>query len=264
LYINLRSNDNPWEVAAKLEALPQVDSATPDLPTETDAQHDFLKQTIGHTRFESSGPAGVAEWNEGEFIKEWESSVSCKNFIKNEDYVALKQWHRFAIGMPDIISKLFGSKANWEKIQQNLGLLNLVQLDTGYTDYSKVVGGYNLQKDEDFIDGEDARDEMVNGVLQHPGHGTRTASIIIGNNTSGEFQHDGNYGLLSVGTDEQPEADPTLPPKVGHKQSLIKLIPYRIAQSVVLISRGKNLVDAANHAISTNADVMFMCMGSYP
>ena len=72
----------------------------------------------------------------------------------------------------------------------------------------------------------------------------------------GCFKNDGNFGLLRqlAGGDV----------KVEDVLSKLKVVPYRIAQSVVLINRGKNLVDAANQAINCNADVMFMCMGSYP
>ena len=44
--------------------------------------------------------------------------------------------------------------------------------------------------------GEDARDDYKKGVLRQPGHGTRTASILIGNEPGKEITNDGNQGLF--------------------------------------------------------------------
>jgi len=42
------------------------------------------------------------------------------------------------------------------------------------------------------------------------------------------------------------------------------VIPYRISKSVILIGRGRNLFNAVSQAINADADIIFMCMGSYP
>lgn len=247
VYATIRSNENPWELAAKLEALPQVTTATPDLPMETDVQYQYVKST--KTNFESSPLEstndGTAEWNEDKFISSWSAS---KYFNVNnlnhpdtgkDEQAKMRMWNRKCVNMPAFDEK--------NPFPANINKIRLVQLDTGYTDNSKVKGGFDLENDEDFIDGNDARDEMSSGLLQHPGHGTRTASILIGGKST--FKSDGNMGILF---DDQ------------RRQPMLQVIPYRVAQSVILIGRGKYVVDAVNHAISTNADVMFMCMGSYP
>lgn len=263
-YITIRTTENPWEVSAKLEALPQVKTASPDLPMDTDMQYgsrsnfrvtesDFMEN------MKTSRAAGIAD----DFKMKWNSSPY---FDLKEDQTEQRQrsWNRIAIGLTetfpekpnfkklvgtDIQSLIYKSIPNpneAKKVFEKLKLLNLIQLDTGYTDHAKVRGKFNYDRDEDFIDGSDARDEMIAGLLKHPGHGTRTASIIFGGKMN--YIKDGNNGVLC---DKQEE-------------SLIKIIPYRIAESVILIGRGKNLVDAVNQAINSNADVVFMCMGSYP
>lgn len=239
-YIGIRSNKNPWEIAAYLEDLPQIEIATPDLPVVTDIAKENLIG-IQNSDVESTKNR-FAQWNESEFLGNWKTSHYTKDFISKKDHESIRKWNRKAVNLPDSLEEL----KDWNKISEHLSEIKLIQLDTGYTTHSKVLNGYNLIEDEDFMDGNDAKDEMNDGVLQFPGHGARTASIVIGNQKS-SFENDGNFGVLYT---EGPLR--------------FQLIPYRIAQSVVLIGRGKNLVDAANHAINSGADVMFMCMGSYP
>jgi subtilisin family serine protease len=100
----------------------------------------------------------------------------------------------------------------------------------------------------DFIDDDqDAKDEGDKFFFKFPQHGTRTASLVIGEKIASGFDQDGNRGILTE-----------------NGQSLIKLVPYRVAKSVVLIGRVKDMVGAANHAINNKTDVMFMCLGTYP
>ncbi|SFB70434.1 S8 family serine peptidase [Kaistella jeonii] len=268
-YITLRSNDNPWEIAAKLEALPQIKTATPDLEMETDLQKksksdNQLTESDMLENMKTSNAAG----RQDDFKTKWSASTYFK--LDDSDVFNQRLWNRTAVGLKikntthtdvySLIKDVIGYKNSQNKnksasnnlevnkIIENLKKINLVQLDTGYTDHAKVKGRFNFDCDEDFIDGSDARDEMRTGFLRHPGHGTRTASIITGGDMSSIYKNDGNYGILC---DEK-------------KNTLVNIIPYRISESVVLINRGKNVVDAVNQAVHTNADVMFMCMGTYP
>lgn len=137
----------------------------------------------------------------------------------------------------------------WDRIYQNIRELRLVQLDSGYSTHSKSFFGFDLEKDYDFIDSDtDARDSFKKFFAKHPGHGTRTGSFCIG----GKILHDslgldGNGGFLCK--DNTP---------------LIKLIPYRIAQSVILIGRGKELVRAARYAIQNQTDCDVYIHGKLP
>ncbi|MBF8456053.1 S8 family serine peptidase [Kaistella sp. G5-32] len=268
-YITLRSNDNPWEIAAKLEALPQIKTATPDLEMETDLQKknkndNELTESDMLENMKTSNAAG----RQDDFKTKWSASTYFK--LDDSDVLNQRLWNRTAVGLKikntthiDVYSlikevienknahnknKSVANNLEVDEIIENLKKINLVQLDTGYTDHAKVKGRFNFDCDEDFIDGSDARDEMRTGFLRHPGHGTRTASIITGGDMSSVYKNDGNYGILC---DEK-------------KNTLVNIIPYRISESVVLINRGKNVVDAVNQAVHTNADVMFMCMGTYP
>lgn len=268
-YLTLSSNENPWEIAAKLEALPQIKTATPDLEMETDLQKKTRtdNQLTESDMLESMKTSNAAG-REDDFKTKWGASPYFT--LDDSDVVNQRLWNRTAVGLnlknkkgtnvTSLLDELFKAKKSAagdaeqdenpdeNAIIENLKKINLVQLDTGYTDHAKVKGRFNFDCDEDFIDGSDARDDMRTGLLRHPGHGTRTASIITGGDMSSVFKNDGNYGILC---DED-------------KNSLVNIIPYRISESVVLINRGKNVVDAVNQAVHTNADVMFMCMGSYP
>lgn len=242
-YISLMTAKNPWDIAEELEALPQIDNATPDLPADTDVQREFVRSDEDTVETTESMKNRFAKWNEPEFIDHWKTSYFTKDLISKKDWEALRAWNRKAVNMPKLLSEL----KDWPTISSNLSKLKLVQLDTGYTDLSKVENGYNLNEDMDFIDNDNnAADAMDDGLLKYPGHGTRTASIVIGNSRS-NFDQNGNYGLL-----------------FNNSGLRFRMIPYRISQSVVLIGRGKNLVDSINHAAYTNADVVTMSMGSYP
>lgn len=242
-YISLMTSKNPWDIAEELEALPQIDTATPDLPADTDVQREYVRSDEDTVETTESVKNRFAKWNEPEFIDHWKTSYFTKDLISKKDWDALRAWNRKAVNMPKKLSEL----KDWSIISSNLSKLKLVQLDTGYTDLSKVENGYNLNEDMDFIDNDNnASDAMDDGLLKYPGHGTRTASIVIGN-TRSNFDQNGNYGLL-----------------FNDSGLRFRMIPYRISQSVVLIGRGKNLVDSINHAAYTNADVVTMSMGSYP
>lgn len=258
-YLTIRSDENPWELAAKLEALPQITIATPDLPMDTDMQNQHIKSFRGDREsfpFESTND-GTAAWNEDKFISNWKGSeyFRIEDKMDEKEKEKMRKWNRLAVGLDGYFRKKTDiTKIDWDSIKKNIDKIKLVQFDTGYTDHSKVHNGFDLDNDEDFIDGEDAKDEMASGMLQHPGHGTRTASLVIGTSMSKDepFKGDGNFGVVR---DTDGASSPL---------SKLKVVPYRIAQSVILIGRGKNLVDAVNQAINSDADIMFMCMGSYP
>ncbi|WP_289039129.1 S8 family serine peptidase [uncultured Zobellia sp.] len=239
-YIHVESDKSPWEVAADLEGLPQIETCTPDLEMSTDIKPGHYGRWSGNESLESLDD-GTADWDksEGDFKIKWANAHLVKDLIQNGKSQEYREWNRTAIKLP---------KVNLDGIAVNGPKVKLVQLDTGYTDHSKVMDGYNLLQDEDFIDGEDARDEMSVGLLRQPGHGTRTASIVVGKRSNGAIKNDGNQGVVVSEEDK----------------ALVKVIPYRISKSVILIGRGRNLFNAVSQAINSEADIIFMCMGSYP
>lgn len=244
-YLTINSTENPWELAEQLEKIPCIEQCIPDLPAKTD-----LGQKISANRNTQEASLDIIDdgrttWNEDEFIEEWSSSNWFKAAKKvNNTYYRFWNWE--AINMPQDKKR---NTNTWKKIKQNLSKLRLVQLDTGYTAHSKNARGYDLEKDFDFIDTDhNAKDEYNKSILKFPGHGTRTASVLIGGRLLNDLRNiDGNQGLLNF--NGKPKA---------------KIIPYRIADSVILLNRGKELQRAVKRAITLEVDVMFMCMGSYP
>ena len=246
-YLTVQSTGNPWAIAATIEGLPQVDSCRPDLQSLTDIGRN-TSDTVAPVRTTESEFVfndGTAELNESKFLGNWEKSIQVKAALKNGKDQQ-RWWNWSAINWPSVTQPVPDLSPDE---RDRLAQMRIVQLDTGYSDHSKVLGGYNTDLDFDFIDDDDnARDEEASIGLKFPDHGTRTASIVVGGplaDTTATF--DGNGGLL-----------------VSAGKRLTRLIPYRIAQSVILIGRGKQVVDGVNYAIRSGADVLFMCMGSYP
>ena len=128
---------------------------------------------------------GTANWAQSErnFKTRWANAKQVKEDIQKQNYEEYRAWNTKVVNA----NKLEAKVKDFKKIAENGKKIQLVQLDTGYTDHSKVLGRFDLLQDEDFIDGEDARDEMSVGILRHPGHGTRTASIIVGNKSNGRL-----------------------------------------------------------------------------
>lgn len=248
-YLTVQSAENPWELAARLEALPHVQSGKPDLQTLTDVGVAEGPEEEG--AFESftttSGRDGLGTWQEGEreFLKTFGAcaTVTSAKAVRPNYH---RWWNWVAINCPEDGQR---KGQPWDAIRTNLPALRFVQFDTGYSTHTKVFAGFDTDKDFDFIDDDtDARDLLERKLLKHPGHGTRTGSLAVGGALGLDANAvDGNGGLL------------TFAGKAG-----AKLIPYRIAKSVVLLGRGKELVDAANYAIKSGADVLFMSMGTYP
>ena len=99
--------------------------------------------------------------------------------------------------------------------------VRIVQFDTGYSNHPKIKNGFDYEQDFNILSNtDDAFDPQTLGILKYPGHGTRTGSILIGESNP-VLLHEGNEGLLSPDN--------------------FKLVPYRIAETVVLINRQLNL-----------------------
>jgi subtilisin family serine protease len=250
-YLTVKSADNPWTVAATIEGLPQVESCRPDLQTLTDVGRNSAlpERSIRETESDLIFNDGTAEPNETTFMTNWGKSVQVKAALKNGKDQQ-RWWNWYAINWSNVGEFLPNLLPNERSLfLDRLAHMRLVQLDTGYSNHSKIADGYDTNLDFDFVsDDPDARDEEASFLLKFPFHGTRTASIVIGGSLATDTaQLDGNAGLL-----------------VEQGKRLTKLIPYRVAESVILIGRGKQVVDAANYAVRSGADVLFMCMGSYP
>jgi endonuclease G len=251
-YIEVSSSEDPWKLAEKIENLPQVESCTPDLEVYTDvglAEESLRTERGLESAIYNDGTATV---NEDDFKKQWANAEWYKKAVNmHKTYPNYhRQWNWLAVSCPEDDKR---TKDHWVTIQNNLPKLRYVQLDTGYTRHSKSFGGYDLDKDHDFIDNDMDAEDRVNEfsdrfLLKFPSHGTRTASLTVGNKLSPDSDGlDGNSGILTF-----------------NGVNPARLIPYRIAKSVILIGRGEDMVNAASYAIQNSTDVMFMCMGAYP
>jgi predicted transcriptional regulator len=121
-----------------------------------------------------------------------------------------------------------------EKVQ-----IRIAQLDTGYTKHTGIINRLTLGYD--FLDNDpDPFDPLVDGLLKQPGHGTSTASVIIG----GGFQP--NPSSIQAGV--WPDAN---------------LQVYRIARSVVHVFHSY-ISDAICKAVESGCDVITMSMGGAP
>lgn len=114
--------------------------------------------------------------------------------------------------------------------------------DTGYRKHPGIVDNLLIELGHDFVDDDDdAQDDLVEGWLQNPSHGTGTASVII---SPSEAQ--GNYPSGKVVTGVAPGA---------------KLIPFRVSSGVVLLSP-HNLSEAIERATDQGAHVISISMGT--
>jgi hypothetical protein len=116
--------------------------------------------------------------------------------------------------------------------------IRIAHPDTGYQIHPELnAGNLDLSRDIDLIDGDDdALDPLVSGgVLQFPGHGTSTGSVII-------------------------SARGSIPRFVSGVVPHAKLVPIRTSTSVVLLSM-RNLVRALDHAVATQCHVVSISMG---
>ncbi len=261
-YLSLHSEKDPWILAEKIEQLPHVQACTPDLPMLTDSSYGRVEVNRGGIPTESAiseliRDDGVAELNEDEFLLKWRHTDLISEALNARGKYQtrlekVRKWHQKLINWDGLTNAALlpaSRRANDKsKIRTNLANLRFVQLDTGYTRHTKVYDAFDLDHDIDFVSNDsDARDEIKKWILKQPGHGTRTASISIGTTIRNDPDEvDGNPGIL-----------------YENGSSLAHLIPFRIANSVVLLGRAKELVDAVNHAIENDTDIMFMCMGTY-
>lgn len=236
-YLKIKSDLDPWTVAEEIESLHFVDFCIPDLATKTYIDPADLGVTTDGGKHDE------------EFLSQWENAQWVVKVREANAQLqdAHRWWNWAAVNFPVDINER-RKIGGWDSIEENISKLSLVQLDTGYTDHSKVKGAFDLDRDVDFVDeDDDARDEMDKSFLRQPEHGSRTASIIAGSRMKPPYALEGNSGILTT--------EDTIS---------LKLIPYRISRSVVLIGREKDAAAAAYVAVERKADVMFMCMGSYP
>ncbi len=249
--LDLPAGGDPWAVAAQLETIDGVMEAEPDLPQRTTS--GLAGQDLAAApRATEGGFLGIWEdgrskWNEEKFLRHWAGSVHLRGLDSNvsADLQQIRGWNRRATGFDRLTAQHLDAAA-----VAALSDLRIGQFDTGYSDHSKLHGGYDLTADYDLVgDDADARDELDSGVLKAPGHGTRTGSVLVGVAAAAGIGngHDGNAGFLR--TAPQGAAG-------------VLLTPFRVAKSVILIDRVSELVRGVHMAVDSGYPVLTMSMGT--
>ena len=246
LVVEVPNVGDPWAVAGELERVDGVEEAEPDLPryTAVGPEELRLERAVSLPRFlESTDNKG----DERSFLNKWLQVSPYLNTLNPQAPGFLRQvreWNHRVVNYDSAeIAALLGAAG-----LQALTTLRIAQFDTGYTDHSKVRGGYDLANDYDALDKDDNAQDELSGFNPH--HGTRTASLLIGvKESSIKAASEGNYGLLfglnSGGVDAQ-----------------VRVTPFRIAQKVVLIGNVRSLVRATERALAGRYAVMTMSMGT--
>lgn len=225
-------NGNLHEEAHSLTRIPGIEFAEPDIPLRINADPSLTRVRGGDPGVESALISdGLFEWNESAFKEAYEDS----DYVKGKQPAEYRRWNWAATKFDRVLQSI--------PSPTEAGI-RIVQLDTGYSNHTKVAGGFDLEADFNFVENHnDSLDPQTVGILKFPGHGTRTASVIIGKENA-FIQHEGNAGLLSSFD--------------------FKLVPYRIAETVVIINRQKQLAAALDLALTQGYDIITMSMGLPP
>ena len=248
-YLTVRADAHPWELAQQIENLPAIEMCTPDLESRTDVGIQEDASLAPRAEESALYNDGTAKPNENDFVTKWKAAAWFKK-AAGLGPKEIRWWNWLAVNCPRNPAQ---NTTPWLEVAGNLPKLRYVQLDTGYTLHSKSYHAYDFEKDYDFLEDDDNAEDRAKGIfdrvlLKHPSHGTRTASITLGGKLAADpLELDGNGGLLNL-----------------FPGNPVRLIPYRVTKSVIVIGRAKEVVSAANLAIRNKTDVMFTCLGSYP
>lgn len=117
--------------------------------------------------------------------------------------------------------------------------------DTGYSEHPEIVANLLLEQGYDFLKGDkDPKDELETSggeIINNPGHGTSTASVII-SPRGGQGKYPSGKTVAGVA----PGA---------------KLVPLRVSYSVVLLSV-RNLAEAIEYAANNGIHVLSISLGA--
>ncbi|WP_207431408.1 S8 family serine peptidase [Sabulibacter ruber] len=226
------------EEVQQLVTIPEILTAELDTSLRLNADPGLVASASGHeTLLESSGLKDLKSdaKDEREFLKDNRKSA----YVKDKLPEFYRKWNWAATG--------FDRAINLQNVRlpQEKGI-RVVQFDTGYSNHRKVAGGFDLNDDVNFVEAHqetDALDKLTQGLGKFPGHGTRTGSLLIGRENT-LIPQEGNLGLLT--------------------RSGSKLVPYRIADSVIILDRQQQLASALDRALHQGFDIITMSMGLPP
>lgn len=240
-YLRAPAVSDPNAEAQELCQVPGILNAEADIPLASNV-------IVGPSRGTSRGATesairgavvddGFGTPNEDDFLSEYARKHKSP-YLKDQpaSYEQNRKWHWAATGF----DKALSSNPESPSTQG----IRIVQFDTGFTEHPKVAGGFAIDKDWDFVAEDDnATDPRETGILRQPGHGTRTGSLLIGLEQTA-IKDNGNAGFLSFFN--------------------YQIVPFRIASSVILIDRQRELAHALDMAITQGFDIITMSMGLPP
>lgn len=159
-----------------------------------------------------------------------------KLYSKNEDHPEKDlRWNHTVTNFGRAIEKsILDGKLN----ESAATGIKIAQLDTGITPHPELSlineFGYNFVEKNNI-----PIDTLTKGIGKNAGHGTRTASVIIGKNTGEEM--DKNDGVFQY----------------------VNLTPYRIAKSVIHLICS-NMDEAIIRAVNDGCQIITLSMGGLP
>ncbi|WP_289665646.1 S8 family peptidase [Flavobacterium panacagri] len=141
-------------------------------------------------------------------------------------------------------------KSARDSVSDTTPVIRIAHFDTGYDPEHKSLlkNSIDTKNQKNFVEENNSSIDIGSeGLINNPGHGTGTLSILAGNTMKiDEYQHNDFIGI--------------------HKN--IKILPLRISRSVMLW-KNKAFVDALEHVISLydtpdRCDIVTMSMGGMP
>lgn len=237
-HITLPKGDHPWLLAQEMAAIPGVTEATPELPHLTyvdttldsllDEQPSVAREALlrPYRQVQKEGFDYHGDWNEPEKLAGYQQRFAAYTNIQ-----FTRLWNHANARFSDAGALLNGSQQEIPRI---------AQFDTGYTLHPESAN-LLIREGRDFVDDDnDAADRLLKGILRNPMHGTRTAAVICGAAT--QLPNEGNDGVL---------------PGAG-------VVPFRISNSVILISRFRQVANAVKYAVANRFRVISLSMGVLP
>jgi hypothetical protein len=216
-----------WDKAYTLRKDRRVEHAEPLFTTPADPREEFGPQDCVAARIESSGGKDLPEAAD----VEWSLGAAGANVVgawKLFEQRGRKPGEGITVGHPDT-----GYRKHPELWSADPAATRVLT-DAGW----------------DFVDGDgDPFDDLAEGFMRNPGHGTRTASVIVSPPKS--QRPDFPRGISGVA----PEA---------------RLVPMRVARSVVQLSQSRltqAIRDAAGEdrtRVKRKADVISISLGGVP
>ena len=233
--VNLPVTENVHQAALNLTHIPGVEFAEADTPLALNADPKATTPSDRAPAESAIADDGLGTWDEEQFLIDYENKSP---YVKGKTPDEYRKWNWQATGFDKALAP-----GNIVASPREKGV-RIVQFDTGYSNHPKIKNGFDYEQDFNFLSNtDDAFDPQTLGILKYPGHGTRTGSILIGESNA-LLLHEGNEGLLSADN--------------------FKLVPYRIAETVILINRQLELATALDRALVQGFDIITMSMGLAP